>query len=243
MSEISNQKVLVFSSHAVDFVWRCGGTIARYTKEGAPVRVIDLTFGERGESAELWNTRKGITVQEVKEIRRKEAEKAAGILGAEIRFMDWDDHPLIFDKERLLKLVELLREFQPDVVLTHHSSDPLNLDHPETSRAIVWALRCAQVPGVMPGTKPTGRVKMCMFEPDQPEFCDFKPDTFIDITDVIDRKQEAMSVVASQTYLVENYTARAQYRGYLAQRISGNKNVKYAEAFVRFEPYVGRQFV
>ena len=63
------------------------------------------------------------------------------------------------------------------------------------------------------------------------------------ITDVMELKKEVMAVVAFQTYLVENYTSRAQYRDYLAQRISGNKNIKFAEAYARFEPYVGRGFV
>lgn len=59
----------------------------------------------------------------------------------------------------------------------------------------------------------------------------------------MDVKRRAMELIDSQAYLVENYTGRAQYRGYLAQRVSGNKSIKYAEAYVRFEPYVGAIFV
>lgn len=243
MADLSKERLLVVSAHAVDFVWRCAGTIAKYAAAGAQVRIIDLTFGERGESAEVWATRPGIQVEQVKAIRREEANRAAELLGAEIRYLDFDDHPMVLDKLHYLKLVDEIRDFNPTVALTHHTEDPLNFDHPETARAFFWALRCAAVPGVSPETKKIGRVKVCLFEPDQPEFCNFKPDTFIDITDVMSVKTKAMELIDSQAYLVENYTGRAQYRGYLAQRVSGNKAIKYAEAYVRFEPYVGNMFV
>jgi 4-oxalomesaconate hydratase len=243
MNNISDQKLLVISAHAVDFVWRCGGTMAQYAESGSAVRVIDLTCGERGESAEVWKANASITVEQVKAVRKQEAVNSAEILGAEIRFLEFTDHPLVLDEKRCMQLVDELRDFRPTIVLTHFTVDPLNNDHPETTKAYLWALRCAQVSGVNRESKPILPVKTCFFEPDQPEFCDFKPDTFIDITPVMERKIRAMTVVASQSYLVENYIGRAQARAYFAQKISGNKGIKYAEAYQRFEPYVGSEFV
>jgi len=238
-----NQNVLVISAHAVDFLWRSGGAIARYTQAGHQVRIIDLTYGERGESAEVWKTDSSITESAVKEIRKREAVKVASILGAEIKFLDFGDHPLIIDRDRCMQLVDELRDFKPQIVLTHHEKDPFNRDHEETTKAYLWALRCAQVPGVKSKGAALGRVKTCMFEPDQPEFCDFKADTFIDITDVMEKKKEAMRVVESQSYLHDNFVSRAQLRGFFAQKVCNDKSIKYAEAFKRFEPYFGREFV
>ncbi len=239
---IEGSRLLVISAHAVDFVWRCGGVMARYARDGAKVRVINLTFGERGESGEVWKADSKITVEGVKKVRRAESEAAAEILGAELRCMDFDDHPLILDKARCLQLVAELRDFRPTLVLTHHESDQLNLDHSETTRAYLWALRCAQVPGVSTESKALGAVQTCMFEPQQPEFAGFNPDIYIDITDVMDVKKKAMASVASQAYTAESFISRAEYRGQLAQRISGDKSVKYAEVFQRFEPFVGKTF-
>ena len=42
--------VLVFSAHAADFVWRAGGAIALYASRGHRVRILCLSYGERGES-------------------------------------------------------------------------------------------------------------------------------------------------------------------------------------------------
>ena len=46
--------IVVISAHAADFIWRAGGAIALYADRGYRVRVICLSFGERGESARLW---------------------------------------------------------------------------------------------------------------------------------------------------------------------------------------------
>ncbi len=58
------KRLLVVSAHAADYVWRAGGTIAHYIQKGAPVRVIVLSLGVRGESNHLWKT-PGVTPQEV----------------------------------------------------------------------------------------------------------------------------------------------------------------------------------
>ena len=76
---MSNKKTaLVISAHAADFVWRCGGAIALHQKLGYEVTVACLSYGERGESARLW--KEGKSLDEVKSIRRKEAENAASAL-------------------------------------------------------------------------------------------------------------------------------------------------------------------
>ena len=75
-------RILVVSAHALDYLWRCGGTIARYAETGNDVKVIDLTCGERGESNAIWNKQPGITEEKVAGLRKMEAEHAASLLGA-----------------------------------------------------------------------------------------------------------------------------------------------------------------
>ncbi len=84
--------MLVVSAHAADFVWRAGGAIALAAARGERVRVVCLSFGERGESASAW--RAGKSLEEIKALRRGEAENAAAVLGAGIEFLDAGDYPL-----------------------------------------------------------------------------------------------------------------------------------------------------
>ena len=92
-----SRKLLVVSAHSADFVWRAAGAIATATANGGTATVVSLSFGERGESGELWKE-EGQTVERVKAIRRREAETAAGILGADVVFLDRGDYPLELDR-------------------------------------------------------------------------------------------------------------------------------------------------
>jgi 4-oxalomesaconate hydratase len=46
--------MLVVSAHSADFVWRAAGAIARFVEDGGVAHVVSLSYGERGESGELW---------------------------------------------------------------------------------------------------------------------------------------------------------------------------------------------
>lgn len=241
---MNNRRMLVVSSHALDFLWRAGGTIAHYTKLGWEVRVICLTFGERGESDQLWESHPEIMEEEVKAIRRQEATEASAKLGVQqIEFYDWGDHLLEISRERMLELARVIKEWRPSIILTQFHTDTLNFDHPITNTAVLEAVRCSRVTGVFPELQKLPMPSIFMYDPSQPEFFGFKPDVFIDITDEIDQKVDAMSVAAqAQAYLIDTYKARAAYRGTNARMFCGNKNLKYAEAFVRFRPYIGKEF-
>ena len=64
--------------------------------------MIALSYGERGESGELWK-QEGQTIEAVKEVRHAEAERAAAALGADFRALDFGDYPLDVDPERLTR--------------------------------------------------------------------------------------------------------------------------------------------
>ena len=70
------RRVLVIGAHSADFVWRAGGAVAVATRNGGTAQVIALSYGERGESGELWK-QAGQTIENVKQVRHAEAEKAA----------------------------------------------------------------------------------------------------------------------------------------------------------------------
>lgn len=194
------------------------------------------------ESQTLYGKKPGISVEEVKKIRKNEAEEAASILGCEIEFLDWGDHPIDLTTEKVLALAGIIKAYRPNIILTHMNNHPLNYDHELTGKVTFEALRCAHASGIIPEYPPVGHVEVYMFEPAQPDVVGFRPDTFIDITDVMEVKQRAMDRVAGQNYLPPFYSERASYRGNLARRHSQKEEIKYAEAYIRFGPYIGRTF-
>ena len=225
------------SAHSADFVWRAAGAIATVTAGGGTATVVSLSFGERGESGELWKE-EGQTVERVKATRRAEAEAAAGILGAEVRFLDRGDYPLEMDGAAVAELIDVMRDIEPDVVLGHARQDPFNPDHAVASDATIRARQLASGAGVASEFKTITPPALLLFEPHQPELCGFMPTTFLDITPVWEQKLAAMEVMGAQEYLRQYYTERAGHRANHARRISGRAEVRFAEAFQREVPQV-----
>jgi 4-oxalomesaconate hydratase len=225
---------LVISAHSADFVWRAGGAIALHVERGYQVRVICLSFGERGESAKLWR-QPGMTEATVKRDRQTEAQAAADILGCEVIFLDRGDYPLTSDKELLFTLVDHFRELMPAFVLSHSLADPYNFDHPLATHLAQEARIIAQAHGHKPGGAVLGAPPVYLFEPHQPEQCQWRPEVFLDIGPVWEKKRKAFECMAAQEHLWEYYTRTALQRGNQAARNTGRK-VVYGEANQRVFP-------
>ena len=232
-----SRRLLVIGAHSADFVWRAAGAIATVTRNGGTATVVSLSYGERGESGELWKE-PDQTVENVKRIRRAEAEEAAGVLGADFVPLDRGDYPLQLDAAAVEQLTDLMRDLAPDVVLGHAKQDPFNHDHAVASEATIRARGLASGAGVASGFRTITPPELLLFEPHQPELCGFVPTTFLDITPVWDLKVKAMEAMGAQQYLQRYYTERAGHRANHARRISGAKGIEYAEAFQRELPQV-----
>ncbi|WP_109529320.1 PIG-L deacetylase family protein [Nocardia aurea] len=232
--------LLVVSAHAGDFVWRAGGAIALATSRGDRAKVVCLSFGERGESAKAW--RAGKTLDEIKAIRRAEAEKAAAALGAEIEFFDAGDYPLRESEELTDRLVHQFRDVDPAVVLTHPLVDPYNGDHPAAARMALQARILAQAVGYDAPGEPLGAPPVFFFEPHQPEQCDFKPTVLLDISPAFEAKRKAMECMGAQQHMWDYYTDLAVRRGVQLKRNAGpNLGLAHntmGEAYMRVYPQV-----
>lgn len=232
-----SKKLLVVGAHSADFLWRSAGTIAVTTSQGGQAIVLALSYGERGESGNLWKE-PGQTEENVKRIRHEQAEEAASIVGASFQCMDLGDYPLRLTGKAIDDLVAVIREEAPQVILTHTPLDPFNPDHPVAYQAVEKARLLATGAGVASAFERVNPPDWYLFEPHQPELSGFMPNTFVDISPVFDQKVKAMEVMGAQSYLKGYYTELASRRGNHARRISGKQEVKYAEAFQRMLPLV-----
>lgn len=235
-----SKSALVISAHSADFVWRCGGAIALHQSLGYEVTVVCLSYGERGESAKLWK-QQGMTLEKVKAARKVEAENAAKALDVhDIQFFDLGDYPLEMDRDAKFRLVDVIRKVQPDFMLCHSSYDPYNTDHMYATKVALECRMVAQGWGHNPGEKVLGAPQLYLFEPHQTEQMGWKPDTFLDITPVWDKKRAAIECMQGQEHLWEFYTRVAQQRANHFKRNSGGqsggRDCKYAEGFQSIFP-------
>lgn len=234
--------LLVVGAHAADFVWRAAGAVAMHTAAGWRATVVALSYGERGESGDLWKEPTQ-TVENVKRIRHEECARAAAEIGAEFVPFDLGDYPLEVPSSAVERLVDVMREVRPDILVTHTPVDPFNPDHPvafaTADRARKIAMGAADVASAF-ATIPPPRVYV--FEPHHPEQCGFRPDTFIDWTPVAERKEAAMAAMAAQSYLRDHYRQRGEQRAVQARYFGGGPETRYVEAFQLMTPRLARLF-
>ncbi len=231
--------MLVIGAHSADFVWRAGGAVAvSAAGRRGRAQVIALSYGERGESGELWKE-EGQTIERVKRDPPRRGRARGG--GARRRLplprprrLPAGDRP----RRAASLIADEIREFAPDVLITHTDTDPFNPDHPVAYAAVDRARGLAAGAGVPSAFDTIRPPELFLFEPHQPELCNFTPTTFVDITAVIERKLAAMAEMKAQQYLQTYYAQRADQRGNHARRARGDQAIRQAEAFQRVIPQV-----
>ena len=111
--------ILAFAAHPDDVEMSCGATIAKYTDRGKKVGIVDFTQGQMGTRG-------------TPELRLEEAAKAAEVLNLTVREnLGFADIYFTNDIEHQLKVVEMIRKYQPDIVLANAPKDR----HPDHERA------------------------------------------------------------------------------------------------------------
>lgn len=237
------KKVLIVSAHGADWCTRCGGTIAKLTRDGYEVFVLALTCGEHGESGGFWKANPAGPLEACTECRKQEAALAAEELGvSKLQFLGYGDYPLVMDEKRIRDLTNIILDFRPDAILTHWINDPVNMDHEVAGKAVLRAVSAAGMLGARPNTPSHFIPDVFFFETTIPhaEFNEFKMDVFIDITDTYEKKIAAIKRFQCQPQLVGYYQRCAENRGQTATDWArGRRTIAYAEGFKRYTPYLG----
>ena len=218
-------KIMAISAHPADFCSRSGGTLIKHVQAGTRVKVVWLTHGETEESGALLQDQPDISVEEVRRIREEEAFACAEVIGAEGKMFGFGDNPLRMTPERMELLAQEIADFGPDILLTHWKDELTYPTHMMTSRAAVEAAMMV---------KATRDIRF--FEPNigHAGRLGFMPDHYIDISEVFEKKVEALTKLAAQPDLVPNYTKCNLWRGM-------EMRVDYAEGFVRLAPVLPLQ--
>jgi N-acetylglucosamine malate deacetylase 1 len=130
--------VLAFGAHPDDVELFAGGTLAKMASLGHATGVVDMTRGELGTRG-------------TRATREREASEAAAILGLTIReSMDFPDGEVAADPQSRLKVIRVLRQYRPSLVLTHYWDDK-HPDHVNTSRVVTEAAHHAGLPKIDTG--------------------------------------------------------------------------------------------
>lgn len=215
-----NKTILVVAAHPDDEALGCGGTIARHIAQGDHVHVIFMTDGVSSRGSD----------ESIQLVRRNHArDKALKILGVKawytLAFPDnrMDSVPLLDVVQALEPIIE---EVQPTRIYTHHHGD-LNVDHRVTHQAVITA--CRPVPGYNVGEILAFEV-MSSTEWATPGFAPFIPKAYVDISDFLPKKLEALTAYDLEMRPVPHSRSVAHIEA-LARHRGNCMGLEVAEAF------------
>ncbi|MFQ3332155.1 MAG: bacillithiol biosynthesis deacetylase BshB1 [Flavobacteriales bacterium] len=215
--------ILVFGAHPDDVELGCGGTVIKEVKAGKKVGIIDLTRGELGTRGTA-------------ETRTSETKLATEIMGVAVREnMDFKDGFFKDDEQHKLALIEKIRKYQPEIVITNAVSDR-HPDHGRGSEITVDACFLAGLEKIETGQK-VWRPKAVYH---YIQFNNLTPDVVVDISAEMGEKLQAVKAYSTQFFnpgskesetiiSSQGFLDSVSYR---AQDLGRQVNCEYAEGFL-----------
>ena len=179
--------ILAVGAHPDDIELGCGGTLRAAGESGKKVVAVFLTKGEQSGDAE---------------VRVKESRDALHVLGAsDVFFGDFPDTEVPSCRKAIDFLEQFYTKYKPDIILTHTVNDT-HQDHRQVGWLSISAFRNVQ--------------RMLAYETPRVTSA-FSPNYFVDISDFVDSKWEALKRHSSQKtkrYLgYESMVNLASFRG------------------------------
>jgi LmbE family N-acetylglucosaminyl deacetylase len=226
-------RLLAYMCHPDDVEMLVGGTLHAMKSLGWELGVATMTAGDRGSATH--------TREEISRIRMAEAQAAADFVGARYFCTGLKDMEVFANVENLRSTVEVMRSFDPDVVLTHSPADYM-IDHEETSRLV----RDAAFANAMPlfstlhfPASALGRGTPTLYYADPIEGFDAMgnricPQFYVDITDQMENKRRMLSCHASQREWLRSHHGVDEYLNQMTawgENYGGECGFQYAEGF------------
>jgi LmbE family N-acetylglucosaminyl deacetylase len=185
-------RILVLGAHPDDADLKAGGTASKWRRLGCEVKLVSVTDGGAGHQ-----TQHG---PDLTRRRRAEAQAAGAVIGAAYDVLDHPDGALLPTLEARWKLIRLIRDFHPDLILTHRPND-YHPDHRYTSVLVQDAAYMITVPAVCPDAPHLEANPVILyFSDDFRKPAPFTPDVIVDIGDELSRMMDMLHCHASQFY-------------------------------------------
>lgn len=223
-------KVLAVGAHPDDLEIGCTGTLARMKQQGHEIAMCVMTNGDLGH--------KVIPREELAHIREAEARASAAHLQADFLIMGYNDLAVPDSEESLARLTEIIRQVQPDFIITHPQGDYLR-EHSLVGELVFEASFRATVPLLYPHLTATEEV-VTLYEMESLGGVGFIPEHYVDISATLPRKLSMLREHRSQVqWLLEHdhvdvcemVTSLARFRG-------AQCGVQYAEGFRERRAYI-----
>ena len=214
-------RIMAIGAHPDDCDLGASGLAAKMVALGHKVKFLSVTNGDAGHQSMGGGA--------LAKRRRAEAAESGRRLGIEYEVLDNHDGELLPTLEIRLQIIRRIRQFQADVVISPRSND-YHPDHRNTGILVQDTAYMIMVPNVAPDTPPLKKNPIFLHFQDRFKLpTPFRPDIAIDITDVVDKKIDALDSHESQFYewlpWIEGYlnevpAGKAERKQWLRRRAS-----------------------
>jgi N-acetylglucosamine malate deacetylase 1 len=231
--------ILALGAHPDDVELSCSGVILKNIAQGKKVGIIDLTRGELGTRG-------------TPAIRAKEAKAAAKLMGVSFREnLKMKDGFFVHDQKHLLKLIEKIREHQPEVVLANAIEDR----HPDHGRAAKLVADACFLSGLVKVITTQRGKKQAAWRPKALyhyiQYRKLKADIAVDITAYWEEKMKSILAYSSQFYNPHSsepatLISQKEFLDYVQtreQEYGKLIGVHYAEGFTVVPEYAGEVLI
>jgi LmbE family N-acetylglucosaminyl deacetylase len=186
---------IAIAAHPDDIEFVMGGTLLLLAEAGWEIHYLNLSTGNVGSMT--------MSAAKTAQVRRKEAQAAAKVLGAKWHAPIANDIAIFYDDRTLRKVASVIRAVTPTVVLTHNTEDYME-DHMSTGRLAVTAAFVRGMPNykVQPPRRHIAS-EVAVYHATPHGLCDglrrpFEPHLYVDTASVHARKRVALACHASQ---------------------------------------------
>ncbi len=185
-------RVLVVGAHPDDCDLKAGGVAALYAKLGHDVRFVSVTNGEAGHHE--------MSGPELADRRKREAAAAGAVIGIRYDVLHHRDGRLAPSVEARFEMIALIREYRPNLILTHRPND-YHPDHRYTSQLVCDAAYMVTVPPIVPEVPALRENPVIAYLSDHfTRPYPFSPTVVVDIEPVIDSVVAMLDCHVSQFY-------------------------------------------
>jgi LmbE family N-acetylglucosaminyl deacetylase len=185
-------RILVLGAHPDDADYKVGGTAPLWRRLGHEVKFVSVTNGGAGHHI--------LRGEALVARRRAEAKAAGAVIGATYDVLDHPDGALMPTLEARQQIIRLIRNFKPDLILTHRPND-YHPDHRYTSVLVQDAAYMVTVPAVCPDTPHLERDPVILYLSDDfKKPIPFSADVVVDIGPQLDTFVDMLACHVSQFY-------------------------------------------
>ena len=185
-------RILVFGAHPDDCDIKAGGIALKYSALGHRVKFVSVTNGDTGHFE--------IGGIELAHRRYAETQAVAKLAGIEYQVLDIHNGELEPSVANRKLIIQIIREFQPDLVMTHRPND-YHPDHRYTSLLVQDAAYIVTVPNMVPLTPHLQyNPVICYLSDNFQKPNPFAPDVVVGIDEVIEKKMDLLHCHVSQMY-------------------------------------------